>query len=137
MDLTILEANQNIVAATDFTGALATFSQNVRIEFTPDYVICRGITYTPFAGDALGTYLVYSNLCNGYIGSFNINIPSAGETTSNSTSQNIIHQLKKQVTSDYTFTVHGYNKLPATLNGQLAIHLDFIKLKAVKPQLVY
>lgn len=136
MDLSTLEANQNIVATTDFTGPLATFSKNFKIEFTPDYVICRGISYTPFGADVLGTYLVYCDLIQGYVGSFNINQPAAGQTTSYPTIQNIIHLLKRPVTSDYTFSVHTINKTVATLAGQLAVHLDFIKFKAVRPQLI-
>ena len=142
MDLSIIEANKNILIFKSFSVAASSFSQNLYVPFTPDYVIVRGVTYAANNGDVAQTaYLIYTDLVSDHIGSFSINDLSAGgpgfQKESISIQQPLYFKLMKPVSSDFTFTIKNSLTTPANLNGALAIHLEFIKLKSQKPQVIY
>jgi hypothetical protein len=73
MDLTTLEANKNVVLSALLVSGTPSFSQNVQIPFMPDYMIVRGINYSPDNADPAEGYLIYCDLVSDYIGSFIVN----------------------------------------------------------------
>ena len=133
MDLTTIEANKNVVVYNTFTILGSTFTANMNsVLFTPDYVIVRSINYTPGALDVEGVYTVFSDVISDTIGSFVLNDGPLFV----SSPQSAIFKLGRPVHGTMTFMVELGHGFPAQMDGTIAIHLDFVKLKAEKPQLV-
>lgn len=142
MDFTTIEANKNVIIYGDLVAA-SRFSQQINVPFDPDYMIVRNISYLPFDADDKGTYVIETNLLGGeYIGNFNV-CPNVNELTIGRypyiASPNLIFKLRKPVNGFYTFTILNTPilKNQVALTGKLVISVDFVKLKAEKPQKVY
>lgn len=131
-----IDIRQNIMVAIDFSVLpTSTFSFPVNVEFVPDEMVVRQIT---FGGDntRTGIFFVYTNMIGNYIGSF---------YDSSTCAPMITYQLGKPVGSNIKFDIHNninYNgnnpvpmvnlvgPVPAVINsGILSIHLEFIKYK--------
>jgi hypothetical protein len=140
MDLTTVEANKNIVLNHLFANGQSEFTQNVSIPFIPDYMIVRGINYSPASTDTVDAYLLWSDLVGDFIGSFVINQQNATPTVqATTTALGQYFKVGRPVTGDMLTrimtNVVGNGALH--IAGRICIHLDFVKLKAEKPQKVY
>ena len=71
MDLTKIEAISNVLVYGDFLSeASSTFRQRIDVQFLPDYVIVKGISYWPDDDDFQSNVVVYTDLLGGFIANF-------------------------------------------------------------------
>lgn len=130
-----IESIKNVTIFTDLSSGVD-FTQNVIINNQPDECVVRSISY---AGDETvdpkGTYLIWSDLINDYVGSFSIgNNVALDYLAINTNPQTRIFLKNKPLASNSTlrFAVHSVgvgNRVSAVvaLSGELAVCLDFIK----------
>ena len=140
MDFTKIDANKNVILYKNMTANISTFTLPINtVSFTPDYMIVRSIHYEPDNNDSIGPYLLYCDLIGDDIGIFGVttsdganNIPSPIPTPQ------LYFKLQRPIQGSVTFTVRTNNP-PTTfsLQGYMAIALEFVKLKAEHPQKVY
>ena len=140
MDITKIEANKNHFFYQNMTAGLTQFTVNIHsVPFTPDYMIVHTIHYEPNNADALGPYLLYCDLVGNDIGMFVVtsadavhNIPSPIPTPK------LYFELKKPVIGAVTFQIRTINPVQNwSLLGYMLICIEFVKLKAEKPQKIY
>jgi len=139
MDLTTIEANKIHFIYQNMAGGLTQFSTNINsVPFTPDYMIIHTIHYEPSNNDAQGPYMLYCDLIGSDIGIFGVtstdavhNIPSPIPTPK------LYFKLGRPVNGTVTFQIRTTNPVQTyNLAGEMTICLEFVKLKAEKPQLV-
>lgn len=140
MDFTKIEANYNETVYFDFATPATSFQYNLYCPFTPDYLIVRGNNYFPITADTPAMNIIYSDLVGKHIGSFQINILN-GNGLSNfgiDKTQILYFKMNKPIQGTYTFSFFGQasSTTPVTLAGAIAIHLEFVKFKSEKPQVI-
>jgi hypothetical protein len=141
MDLTTIEANKphfifKSLIATPANG----FSTEINsIPFTPDYMIVHTIMYEPAAADFLGPYFLYCDLVGSDIGVFMINQLVDGDNNLQNAmnTAKLYFRLQKPVQGTISFTFRSKDPIQTyVLGGDMAIVLEFVKLKAEKPQFI-
>jgi hypothetical protein len=140
MDFTKIEANYNVAVNLQFATAGNSLTQPVYCPFTPDFLIVRGINYSPGGTDnTTDVFRIYSDLVDGHVlGSITMSLST---TTTPAlfvapSPQILYFKMNKPVQSQFQFSVWG-NLTTVTLNGHMVIHLEFVKFKAEKPQQIY
>lgn len=128
MDTKVVEVNKNIIISTAF-NAVSSFNATIsNVNFIPDVVIIRGISYNPVANE-VGITKIYSNLVSDYIGSFFQNFFIKPDLT---------FILKKPVLGTYTFQFQTVdNVAEAGRVGDISIHLEFVKYREVREGKIY
>ncbi len=147
MDITKIEANKNIfISGTLGNGGGISFVEKINaVPFAPDYMIVHAINYIPNEvsdpPDSTGIYFLYTNIVGENIGMFSIEAPSDGWLEQNPIpTPKLYFKINKPIQGSYEFqfrqtTVNGFETV--TMYGEIGITLEFIKLKAEKPQKIY
>lgn len=122
----------DLSTTTDFTFNIGPLSMN------PDICIVRSISYAGQKNDVEGTFLIWSDIANDYIGSFATNKMDSDEQTTciNLSPQTVI--LTKQPimnNTDRSFKIHQVDvgnkqiEADAQLYGDFSITLEFVTYK--------
>lgn len=137
MNLNIIEANKNVFVYTAFAGGNAIFNNRFDLPFIPDYVIVRGVNYATHV-DAPGMGVIWSDLVSDFIGTLTVHSNTATDVRGNYETPILYFKLGRPINGTYGFKIYdnATGTAVSTLTGQLAIHLEFIKLKAERPQIV-
>ena len=125
----------NLVAYQGLTGA--SFVQKTNLtHIQPQECVIRSINYLAAPTDLSGTYLIYSNLINGFIGSFSVATDGIHTSAINFCPQTrIFLGNKTNFANEISFAIYAINigANPPTqyssLAGDLAITIDFIQYK--------
>ncbi len=150
MDLSIIEAIHPVTILNP-PSARNNFNQNLYVPFVPDFVIVKSITYSSRIADlniAGGDYNKFVNISTNLIndsasiGSFDVHTSTydgIADYGTSSTWHNVplLFKLNKQVQGSYNFSFRDASNNSTTLNGDIAIHLEFIKVKVDKQQKFY
>jgi hypothetical protein len=96
------------------------FNVNMIVDFAPDIVIVRQVSFYSTAGDQKGVYNVVNQAWDTVLGS--VIDPSC-------TSPNTIIKLGKHVNQTQTFKIFraGLTSIASALTGDLSITLEFVK----------
>lgn len=100
------------------TKATNSFDTYIYVEFDPDEVILRGITYDMTMADAGVIYSLSSNLVSGFMASF------LGDVSTSRTPR-ATFIMGKPVSSSFNFVINNVN----AGTGNLSLQLEFIKYK--------
>lgn len=120
---------QTVVIYVDLAGPIQEFSYNLDLEFIPDHMVVRDVSYS--AGGALGQHGIIANFCrakNNVIAHFNDSDPTPYHSNPESTYR-IEHSSSTLGNGEITFRVRrlGVNGglLASVATGDLAITLEF------------
>jgi hypothetical protein len=125
----------NLVAYQGLTGA--SFVQKTSLtHIQPQECVIRSINYSAASTDVSGTYLIYSNLINNFIGSFSIALDGTHTSAINTSPQTrIFLGNKTNFANEISFTIYIINTGAnpptqwSTLTGDLSISMDFIQYR--------
>ena len=97
----------------------SSFNANIVVDFVPDEVVIKGISFNPAAPDPGITYL-YSNLVNDNIGSFFENFYIKPDLT---------FKLQTPVRGLYKFEIRDVANVHIPRTGDIIVRMDFVKYK--------
>jgi hypothetical protein len=112
----------------------SSFSQSLNINFIPDSMVVKQISYCGPSTDQSGVFMIYCSLINDFIGSFTFISTSATIAGFSLTPHHKFTFISPpNIHSPIQFSVYQINSgiqssAPTTfLNGELCISIDFIK----------
>lgn len=110
-----LRKNVMIVNADLSTGNV--FQRSLYIEFIPDEVVVRKIHY--YEGNSNGIHLLTSTLANDFVAVFNEYTGVCSDLPT--------YTIQKPIQGSYEFKLTNLDDTIAGIDGQIAIHLEFIQ----------
>ena len=128
-----IEKIKNVPIFNDLTTTPTAWNTNTNLQFIPDEIIVRQISYNGPPID--GVYMIWSTLINDYIGSFSLSEASGFLSSSVNVTPNTRIQCSPNSTmQSIQFQIHSIdsNSKPISssdLTGKIIINLDFIAYK--------
>ena len=125
MDTRFIEVRKNITVRL-IPVATSSLTYEIHIDFIPDEVIIKYVIYNTIQDEA-GVTLIYTDLVSDVIGSFMANMVMT---------PNITFTLRKPINGIYTFNLLSLDNPPQfdnQRNGQITIHLEFVKYRTGLP----
>ncbi len=120
---------QNLDDGEDGTGS---FIKNINLQFMPDLMVVKAVTYYPDTEDLGSNYIIETDLIqNQVIANFVVSLDAEG--TGNIpyvSTPNLVFKIINPIGGNYNFRIYTASdrETVAQLKGRLGINLDFIKL---------